>query len=169
MSSSLLFTLFVCAMLIDSTYGSIIGTLMELPQLFSEVPSKETMKVIKGLTAKEKKLVKEAVQKYGGQYKSDDLDVLTYIKDKDETLYKKLDHELEQVNKAIKKIKDTDTFLFINTIRKEFGNVNVKDDAQVTEHLDHWHGHFYRLTKEGQKELQQHLEGVYNTLEGINH
>ncbi|KAI6171676.1 Fatty-acid and retinol-binding protein 5 [Aphelenchoides besseyi] len=155
-------------MLIVSSHGSIIGTLMELPIEYSQIPSKETMELINGLSEEEKKLVEEAVEKNGGQYKSNDLDVLTYIKEKDEKLYKKFDHEIEQVNEAIKAIDDTDTFLFISNLRYEFGSVDLKDFNTVLRQLAIWRARGKSLSNDGKLEISNHLRGVFHTRFSIN-
>ncbi|KAI6195616.1 Fatty-acid and retinol-binding protein 5 [Aphelenchoides besseyi] len=142
---------------------------MELPREYSNIPSRETMKVIKGLSDKEKKLVEEAVEKNGGQHKSDDLDVLMYIKDNDEELYKKLDHEIEQVNAAIRGINDTDTFLFVNNLRYEFGSVDVKGFDTIAVQLETWQARGKCLSTAGKNEILAHLRGVYYTVFPLLH
>nr|AOC59161.1 fatty-acid and retinol-binding protein 5 [Aphelenchoides besseyi] len=164
MSSTLWFHVFFCAMLIVAVCGSMIGTLLELPEEYKDIPGKETMDAIKALSADELKLLKEATEKCGGQYKSDDIAILEYLKPKNKPLHDKIDGMAQKVNDEIRQIKDPEAYLFVGEMRIQFGQVNVKDHKAVVNQLNAWKSRFALLTKEGQNQIVQYFPGVAKTL-----
>nr|AOC59158.1 fatty-acid and retinol-binding protein 2 [Aphelenchoides besseyi] len=164
MSSTLWFHVFVCATLIVAVRGSVIGTLLELPEEYKDIPYPDAMETIKEFTPEELKLIKEAIEKDGGQYKSDDIDVLSYIKPKDEKLYKELENIGSKVNNNVNKIRNPEANFAINELRIQFGAVNVKDHDAVVNQLNGWKKRFHELSKEGQDQIAQYFPGVAKTL-----
>ncbi|KAI6196088.1 Fatty-acid and retinol-binding protein 5 [Aphelenchoides besseyi] len=165
MSSTVWFNVFVCATLIAAVHGSVIGTLLELPKEYKDIPGKETMDAIKALSADELKLLKEAIEKCGGQYKSDDIAILEYLKPKSKALHDKVDGMAQKVNEQIKKISDAEAYLFIGELRTQFGQVNVKDYKAVVGQLTAWILRFHGLKKEGQDQIAQYFPGLASTLQ----
>ncbi|KAI6196180.1 Fatty-acid and retinol-binding protein 2 [Aphelenchoides besseyi] len=164
MSSTVWFNVFVCATLIATVHGSVIGTLLELPEEYKDIPYPDAMETIKGFTPEELKLLKEAIEKDGGQYKSDDIDVMSYVKPKDEKLYGLLEKIGSKVNENVSKIKSPEANFVISELRTQFGAVNVKDHKAVVDQLNGWKKRFNELNKEGQDQIAQYFPGVAKTL-----
>ncbi|KAI6196072.1 hypothetical protein M3Y94_01065400 [Aphelenchoides besseyi] len=168
MSSFVWLRIFVFVALVVDSHQSIIGTLLELPIEFRHFPSKDVLNYIKSLKPENLKVIREAIEKNGGQYQSTDIDVLQDIAKKDRKLHDTLATAYDKIDKRIKGMESVEGFLFINSLRTEFGDVNVKDKVAVAEMLAKWKKEFKNLDNKVIAELKKEFQSVVSSLKPAN-